>query len=689
MRRIVFQPWTIPFSFLAVCAAAYGLLIPWLGFYWDDWPFLWFSHTLGPSGLIDALAGDRPFLAAIYMVTTTLLGQQPLAWQIFAVISRWLTTLALWWSLLQIWPAKRRLATWAALVFAVYPGFQQSWISVIYSQAFLLLAAFFLSLGVMVKAARAPGPFRSRRYWLFTLAAMLLSAFAFFSTEYFFGIELVRPVLIWFVMIQMIPRWQRRILPTLLHWTPYLAEFVLFMLYRVLFSPDAGYPVKALDQLNTGFFATLLDLIKTALANAFTAGWSAWTQIFSSIFGLDLTTQAARLFLLVTAASLLVLLVYLLNLKTGGPTTAAESAATDSSWALQATILGLLALLAASLPFWAGGLPLSLSFPYDRFNLAMIFGASLLLVGVLEFFIRTMRQKIVILALVLSLAIGFQFQTANTFRRDWENMQRLMWQITWRMPGLEPGTMLLANEFPLKYYSDNSLSAALNWIYAPDNHTTDMPYILNYIKVRLNGSLPGLKPELPVNQKYRAMRFTGSTSQSVVVAYNPPGCLRVLDSIYTNKDALPGMNNLLVEALPLTDFNLIIANPSNPARPPEHWYGVESTRSWCYYFEKADLARSLGDWQTVAALYGQAVEQKLKPGDQSEWMVFMEGFAHSGEWNRAVALGARMMQNEPNLKAGICSTWERILAQTSPDAAALTAVKTQQADIGCGEKAAP
>ncbi|MFQ5923650.1 MAG: hypothetical protein ACE5M4_12480, partial [Anaerolineales bacterium] len=43
-------PWLHPVILLLVAAVAYGPLIPWLGFYWDDWPKAWFLHTLGPSG---------------------------------------------------------------------------------------------------------------------------------------------------------------------------------------------------------------------------------------------------------------------------------------------------------------------------------------------------------------------------------------------------------------------------------------------------------------------------------------------------------------------------------------------------------------------------------------------------------------------------------------------------------------
>ncbi len=64
----------VPFAILVFLIASFGILIPSLGYYWDDWPMIWLGHLTGTSGYIDALAGDRPFLAGIYLLTTSLLG---------------------------------------------------------------------------------------------------------------------------------------------------------------------------------------------------------------------------------------------------------------------------------------------------------------------------------------------------------------------------------------------------------------------------------------------------------------------------------------------------------------------------------------------------------------------------------------------------------------------------------------
>ena len=57
---------SVPLLFLLVTLAAYGLLLPFTGFYWDDWPFAWMAKFLGPQEFIPAFAGVRPFLGPIF-----------------------------------------------------------------------------------------------------------------------------------------------------------------------------------------------------------------------------------------------------------------------------------------------------------------------------------------------------------------------------------------------------------------------------------------------------------------------------------------------------------------------------------------------------------------------------------------------------------------------------------------------
>jgi hypothetical protein len=81
-----------PLFLLGLSFAVFGLFIPFLGFYWDDFPYLWFRHVSGVSGVMRAIALDRPLLAAFYGIPMSLLGETPWVWQIAAVVARWLFT---------------------------------------------------------------------------------------------------------------------------------------------------------------------------------------------------------------------------------------------------------------------------------------------------------------------------------------------------------------------------------------------------------------------------------------------------------------------------------------------------------------------------------------------------------------------------------------------------------------------
>ena len=100
--------------FVLITLAAYGLLLPFTGFYWDDWPFAWIAKFLGPSEFIPAFAPFRPFLGPIFYLTTTLIPPVPLYWQIFALIVRFILGISAWWMFKQIWPERPRIALIAA-----------------------------------------------------------------------------------------------------------------------------------------------------------------------------------------------------------------------------------------------------------------------------------------------------------------------------------------------------------------------------------------------------------------------------------------------------------------------------------------------------------------------------------------------------------------------------------------------
>ena len=289
-------------------------------------------------------------------------------------------------------------------------------------------------------------------------------------------------------------------------------------------------------------------------------------------------------------------------------------------------------------------------------------GGSLFLAGLLDLLLGKSRFKVYAVALIIALGIGQQFYTANDFRRDWTRQQEIFWQMTWRMPGLEPGTVILTHELPLGYETDMGLTAPLNWIYAPEYNGGNLPFALLYTRTRLGGaSLPALEPGQSISFEYRTVEFKGSTSQAVTIIVPPNACLHVLDPIYAGGDTYERQPHFLKDAIPLSDPSLIIID-AEPPEMPVSLFGSEPPHGWCYYFEKAELARQDGDWERVVELGDKARAQGFVPGDALEWLPFIEGYVVTRDYRTAREISILAYKDDSRPRKGLCHTWKRIQA---------------------------
>jgi hypothetical protein len=104
-------------------------------------------------------------------------------------------------------------------------------------------------------------------------------------------------------------------------------------------------------------------------------------------------------------------------------------------------------------------------------------------------------------------------------------------------------------------------------------------------------------------------------------------CLHVLDG---RKVELPGLldDSLVADAAPYSEINQVEASAA-PTTLPAFLSG-ESPREWCFYYQKMDLARQLGNWGEAARLADEALKKGLTPEDVSEWMPALEAYATLG-----------------------------------------------------------
>jgi len=470
---------SVPVALLALCFLAYGILINRLGFYWDDWPNFWMPQVLGDMALVEAFSIYRPFIGPLFAITNPLGGETTLQWQVFGILSRWLAVVAFWWALQKVWPSRRREVTWVAMAFSVYPGFGQQWVAIIYGRWFILLSIFFFSLGATVWALRSP-----QRSKILVPVSLLTAAYPLFALEYIFGMELLRPLIIWFVLGERGEGLAQRLKNTLKRWLPYLVVWFSYTIWRAFIFRSALYDFQFTRNITSDPFGTVLNLAKVEAQAVVDTLVRAWTGTFQ-LFSVPFNEEPALFSPLVVVLCLLFVVVYLALLdydrsrKSDGLEDE-ETPADGGGWGVKAMLLGIFGIVLGVIPPWSAGLPIRLHFMWDRFFFSFMAGASLFLVGFLEYIIKTQRQRLVVLGLLISLATGHHYRTAVSFQRAWDAQKEFFWQLTWRIPAMEPGTTLMTHEIELDYYSDMSLVAPLNMIYAPDNDTRELSYMLLY-----------------------------------------------------------------------------------------------------------------------------------------------------------------------------------------------------------------
>ena len=252
--QVKLNAWAVPAGLLALLIVSFGLFIPRLGFYWDDWPVILTGRLFGASGFWQFYQYDRPFSAWTYILTFPILGSTPIRWHIFTLLLRWGTSLALWWTLIRLWPGHRREGTWAAFLFAIYPVFTQQSISVAYSQHWICYFLYFISLGTMIQAYRL-SPQNRRWFWPLTALSLASSLLQLFTMEYFVGLELLRPIILWILAAEKQANLRQRAAAVFRTWLPYLLALSGFVLWRlfILKFPDeeANPPVLLIKMLSS------------------------------------------------------------------------------------------------------------------------------------------------------------------------------------------------------------------------------------------------------------------------------------------------------------------------------------------------------------------------------------------------------------------------------------------------------
>jgi hypothetical protein len=118
--------------------------------------------------------------------------------------------------------------------------------------------------------------------------------------------------------------------------------------------------------------------------------------------------------------------------------------------------VGFLVFLMAGLPFWIANLQVEYgSNGLNRFAVTQALGFTLIIFTVVV--LIKQRSKffaVLTISLLAGLFSGIQFKAANDFREIWANQEQFFWDLFWRVPKLEPGTVIIMNSSGI---GDNAL----------------------------------------------------------------------------------------------------------------------------------------------------------------------------------------------------------------------------------------
>ncbi len=660
LKGVPFVIWLVALTLLA-----YSPLFWQRGFYWDEAPWTWIYFRLGPEALTKTFSTSRPFWGMLYQITLPLVGPEPWKWQVLLVITRFCTTWIFWLVLKNVWKNEPSIVKIAAILFAVYPGLSQNFISLMYSHFYLVLAIFLASLYITTIAITR------NKNWLH-LPALLLSVYHLLAMEYFYFIELVRLPMVWYLGRQN----GKSHKTTCLLWIWYLLPLAGSTIWRMFFftNQNASYQYETLDKLRADPIVGAVGLVELIGKAFWETAIHAWAFPIEALLGgnLGIFTIMGAILLGIGGSSLAIF-------ATGTPDPGHHPLPRRNIWLILAW--GLVVWVLGGGAYWLIGsrtMP-QLHFSADRFTLSFMMGASIILAALLTLLIRNTKIRLGVVALLVGLATSQHFYYNSQYRQDWETQRSFFWQLKTRIPGIEPGTMLLTNDLPFTYFSDNSLSGILNWIYSPAGKMDTILYFASVRTKEGRALADGVGSENEFSQNYLATTFTGNTDQMIVLTFSPPGCLRVVDSqVEAWNRWLPAE---VRDAAKFSDNSLIL-NDSKGEIPP--YLLPTPDLGWCGFYQQADLERQRRNWNTVTELWRTAQQLGYQPNDALEYFPFIESFAYQQKWETALELTQRSYKISKDFsRQPLCVIWDRIEAQSPPSPLKTSTIETARATLEC------
>ena len=132
-----------------------------------------------------------------------------------------------------------------------------------------------------------------------------------------------------------------------------------------------------------------------------------------------------------------------------------------------------------------------------------------------------------------------------------------------------------------------------------------------------------------------------------------------------------------------SDIDLIQQSADTESTLIKNIYGKQSNNTWCYYFEKADLARQYQQWDEITRLWNESQSNGERADNGFEYIPFIEGFGHLEDWEQVKDLTRFAKRITTGLEPSLCGTLDRLAATAPPSQQRDDTIKELKDDLEC------
>ncbi len=631
---------------LLTTVITYGVSIPRLGYYHDDWFVLWSGQARGAQSLMPLFSTDRPFMGVVYSYVYRLLGDTIVNWHLYALLWRLIGALAFFWILRLLWPNQKYLTTLMAVLFIVYPGFLSEPNANTKQNHLYGFGTALLSIALMLQALKT-----DRRGWkiFFSLLSYLLTANYLFIYEYMIGFEGTRLILLGYVLYQDgfkdIRSLAREIIKRA--W-PYWVVTAGFLYWRI-FVFEGSRNATDVSGLAGSYFSnfrymSIRVILETAKDFLDTTIFAWFVEPYQLLSLAPYSNLVFALFIAGLVAALVWLYMFLSKKWWGVADNQVEAPRLmkDLIW------MGALIVLCAVGPVILSDRQVELYDPYKSYGLHPIPGVILFVVG-LVLMLQPKFRRLILIALI-GISVSTQILNADYWEQYWKIQREMWWQMTWRAPDIKADTLVMAYiSGGFNPQQDYEIWGPLNLIYNPG--PAKAPAIQAEV-LNSDTSYSIWKKDV-LNNHVRDIKLHRDFNNLLLLSIpSSISCMHVIDGqlpVYSANESL-----LVQKVGAYSHVDRIVSTGASPV-PPSSIFGTEPARDWCYYYQKASLARQNGDWTEIGNLYDQVRKLGLETDDKSEMIPFFEGLVNSGRFEDAKALYREEIKGQNEMRFPLCT----------------------------------